>query len=184
MNGGKFPICCWNSDTYTNWLTQNGVNIALSMASGVGQMFLGGAFGVVGGISTIANTLAQVHQASMMPDQARGNTNCGDVVTADGTNTFMFYKMSIKKEFAKIIDGYFDSYGYQVNMFKVPESNHMKRYWYTKTKEVNIDGDIPNNDMQKIKDCYNNGIRFWKDTANIGIYPTSDDSGTISNSNR
>lgn len=29
---GKFPICNWDTDVYTNWLTQNGVNIGLSVA--------------------------------------------------------------------------------------------------------------------------------------------------------
>ncbi len=32
INLGKFPQVNWNSDAYTNWLTQNGVNIGMSMA--------------------------------------------------------------------------------------------------------------------------------------------------------
>jgi hypothetical protein len=32
INMGKFPICNWDTDVYTNWLTQNGVNIGLSVA--------------------------------------------------------------------------------------------------------------------------------------------------------
>lgn len=32
INLGKFPQVNWNSDAYTNWLTQNGVNIGMSVA--------------------------------------------------------------------------------------------------------------------------------------------------------
>lgn len=187
LNGGKYPVCCWNSDAYTNWLTQNGVNNAMSLVSGGIQLAAGigmvagtgglgalvGGGSVIGGISTIANTLAQKHQYSMVPDQVKGNTNCGDVITGATENCFMFYKMSIKKEFAEIIDKYFDAYGYQINMVKVPNKNHRSNYWYTKTIDINIDGSIPQNDIQKIKDCYNSGITFWKNPNNIQNYSVS-----------
>lgn len=175
INAGKYPICCWNSDTYTNWLTQNAVNIGISTVSGVAQMVFGGAFGVAGGISTIANTLAQVHQASMVPDQVKGNTNCGDVITGSSQNCFMFYQMSIKKEWAERLDKYFDMFGYKVNMVKTPNKAHRGRWWYTKTIDINIDGSIPGNDMQKIKDCYNNGITFWRNASEINNYDLSND---------
>lgn len=32
INLGKFPQVCWNSDAFTNWLTENGVNIGMSVA--------------------------------------------------------------------------------------------------------------------------------------------------------
>lgn len=184
LNLGKFPICNWTSDVYTNWLTQNAVNIGLNVASGVGQIVAGtaialgsgglgtavGGGSVVGGVSTIANQLAQIHQMKMTPDQSRGNINSGDVTTCMNQNTFTIYGMSIKKEYAQIIDGFFDMFGYKVNMVKVPLSDHRPEYWYTKTIDVSIDGDIPKEDMQKIKDCYNRGVTFWKNPANVGDY--------------
>ena len=30
FSGAKFPMCSWNSDAYTNWLTQNGVNLGFT----------------------------------------------------------------------------------------------------------------------------------------------------------
>ena len=187
LNLGKFPICNWTSDIYTNWLTQNSVNIGLNIASGVGQIIAGtaiavgsaglgtavGGGSVVGGVSTIANQLAQIHQMSFTPPQSRGNTNCGDVITATNNNTFTFYAMTIRPEVARIIDGYFDMFGYKVNSVKIPESNHRESYWFTKTIDVTIHAEIPQNHLEKIKGCYNNGITFWKDTANIGDYSVS-----------
>lgn len=176
INLGKYPTLNWTSDAYTNWLTQNAVNIGLQLVSGAGQIVAGAALAagtgglgaavgggqIVGGVSAIAGTLAQVHQQSFVPDQARGNLNAGDVVTASGQNDFHFYDMSIKAQYAKIIDEYFDMFGYKCNRVKIPEKNHRESYWYTKTIDANIVGGIPQDDLQTIKDCYNRGITFWK----------------------
>lgn len=189
INGGKFPALNWSSDMYTNWLTQNAVNIGidttsglLQMAAGVaaiaaapstGGMSLALAGGVVGGATSIANTMAEVNKAGYMPAQVKGNTNAGDIITMTGENDFHFYTMSIKNQYAKIIDSYFDMFGYKVNSVKVPNKAHRQAYWFTKTIDVSIDGAIPMKDMQKIKECYNNGVTFWRSTATVGDYSQS-----------
>lgn len=186
LNLGKFPICSWNTDVYTNWLTQNSVNIALSVGSGlvktIGGLSLAatGAGSVIGGgmalsgLSDIAGTLSQIYEHSLTPPQAEGNINNGDVMFSSA-NFITMYQMSIKEEYAQIIDKYFDMFGYKVNMVKVPNTNHRQNYWYTKCIDVNITGDVPQNDMRKIKDCYNKGITFWKNASNIEDYSVSND---------
>ena len=90
---GKFPTCGWVNDTYTNWLTQNAVNIGVGVATsgleiigGVGLMATGG--GAVGGAGSItsgalgiANSVGQIYQHSLIPNSAKGNTNGGDINT-------------------------------------------------------------------------------------------------------
>lgn len=180
---GKFPTCSWSTDLYTNWLTQNAVNIGVGIASG-GAQILGGAVAMASGnplgVGLMANgavgvaqTLGQVYQQSFTPPSAEGNTNGGDINTCNKMNLFHFYQMSIKAEYAKIIDGYFDMYGYKVNTVKRPSIAHRENYWYTKTIGVNIDGNIPMEDMKKIKQCYDTGITFWWNPANIGNYSVS-----------
>lgn len=189
LTGGKFPICNWATDVFTNWLTQNSVNIGLSMVSGglqvlggAGMMLTGagaiaGAGSMASGGLSIAQTLGQIHQHSMIPPQAEGNINSGDVITGMMQNKFTFNKMTIKGEYAEIIDSYFDMYGYKVNKLKKPNKNHRESYWYTKTIDVNIDsGSMPIMDLQKIKDVYNNGVTFWKNPDRIQMYK---DSNTI-----
>lgn len=185
INAGKFPICNWNTDVYTNWLTQNSTNIALSQLSGymqigagvIGGVMTGGLIGLVGGLGAVGNgamqitqTMAEVKKQALTPPQAEGNLNCGDVVSAMAENNFSYYKQTIKGEYAQMIDKYFDMFGYKVNMVKVPNKAHRSRYWYTKTIDVNIDGAIPNKDMQAIKNCYNNGITFWRSATEIQNY--------------
>ena len=185
INLGKLPIGSWTNDVYTNWLTQNGVNIGLNVVSsgaqivaGVGMMATGG--GAMAGASMVANggmsiasTLSQVYQHSLIPDQVGGNANCGDVNYQYDLIGLYFKRMSIKNEYARIIDGYFDMFGYKTNVVKVPNTNHRARWWYTKTIDVNIDGNIPNDDMQKIKNAYNNGITFWRNASEIQNYSLS-----------
>lgn len=179
---GKFPTLSWSEDLYTNWLTQNAVNIGIGVASaglnivgGLGLMATGGGAGAGAGMLAsgtlgIASTLGQIYQHEMIPNTAKGNVNGGDINTSHKMNLFHFYKMSIKSEYAKIIDKYFDMFGYKVNMLKVPNKNHRARYWFTKTIDVNINGAIPNDDLQQIKNCYNNGITFWRSDSEVDNY--------------
>lgn len=187
---GKYPTCAWISDSYTNWLTQNSVNNSIGLASGaitagvgiaalagapltagISTMAAGGM--IAGGAGMIANTLATKYRQSFVPDQAMGNINNGDVVTACGDNTFTFRYMSIKQEYAKIIDDYFSAYGYKVNTLKVPALNSRSKWNYIKTIDINITADIPQDDLQKIKEMFNNGITLWHDSAHFLDYSQS-----------
>lgn len=193
---GKFPVCAWATDVYTNWLTQNAVNIPLSLGSALvqtglgvassaiglaGAMATGGgslvALGMLGGIgagvsgaTSIASTMGEIYQHSLQPPQAEGNINSGDVTYASKNLTFTAYQMTIKPEYVKIIDNYFTMFGYKVNRLGNPLKNHRQSFWYTKTIDANIDGNLPLEDLQKIKQCYNNGITFWKNHDYFGNY--------------
>lgn len=186
LDGPKLPTCSWWNDSYTNWLTQNAVNIPLGLIGGIGGGATSGAIagatvggpygaiagGVLGGIGGISGTVAQVYEKSLAPITAKGGVNQGNLVFAKGLG-YSLYKRSIKEEYAKIIDGYFDMFGYKVCRVKTPNKAHRGRYWYTKTIDVNIDGAIPNKDLQKIKEAYNNGITFWRNGSEIGNYSLS-----------
>lgn len=179
LNLGKFPQCNWATDQFTNWLTQNGINIAtqivgagISIAGGIASGGLG--LAVAGGsIMSVANTIGEVYKASRVPPQTSGNVNSGDIITSSGANTFHFYGMSIKKEYAQIIDEYFSKYGYKVNRVKVPNKNHRQAWWYTKTIDTLISGDIPVEACEKIKEIYEKGITFWSNPATYKNYTMS-----------
>ena len=188
--GGKFPTCSWNSDAYTNWLTQNGVNNTLQMVSSIGQLAIGagmmatgvgavaGAGAIVGasnigsGIGGIIDVMKQKHNASFMPDQAKGNTNCGDIVYSAGKNVFTAYKMCVRNEVAKSIDEYFSRFGYQVNRVKVPNITG-RTYWnYVKigTGEDIGNGNVPNKFKDKLNQIFRNGTTIWHNHDNIGNF--------------
>ncbi len=187
--GGKLPLCGWNSDAYTNWLTQNGLNLAWQSAKGVAGAVLGGAMTAATGSSvllggynlsaiatglsaaeSIGDALVSMEQHSIMPDQARGNTNTGDVVFASGHCGYSLYPMSVRYEFAKIIDNYFSAYGYRINDTKVPNITGRTNWNYVKTIGAYVTGDIPQEDMAEYKKLLDTGITFWHNPATFLDY--------------
>ena len=168
LDGGKLPTCSWWNDGYTNWLTQNAVNIPLQglgsvvdLAKGV---FTGNIGGAVGGLSGIAGQVGQIYSHSLEPPTGKGGVNQGDLNYAF-RNAYYVYKMSIREEYAKAIDGFFSMFGYKVNRLGTPHLHVRTYYDYIKTIDVNIEGDIPETDLEEIRKMFNNGIRFWHNTT-------------------
>lgn len=176
--GGKFPTLNWSKDEYTNWLTQNSVNIGLGVASGaltiVGGLAsanpIGGVGGMIGGSMQIANVVGSIYEHSLQPNSAKGNVNGGDINVCDNKNGFYFYKMSIKAEYARIIDDYFSMFGYKTNRVKVPNITGRSKWNYVKTIDCNFDGDIPDSDLMIIRTMFNNGVTLWHDPSKIYDY--------------
>ena len=197
ITSAKYPICAWTTDAYTNWLTQNGVNMSMQwqkellgsavdiIGGGIRGALLGGPLGAAAGagvgaigagaslISVAKEQFQAKTQANMVADQSRGNANAGDIVWSKHKSQFTFIPMSIKAEYARCIDDYFDAFGYQVNRMKTPNTNHRQNWWYTKTMNANIVGNVPNEEMNEIKSAYNNGLTFWRNPSNFLNYSVS-----------
>ena len=177
LTGGKYPIASWGNDTYTNWLTQNSANIGLNLLGNTIKLVSSASLGdydssVNSGLG-IANSMAEIYQHSFNPIEARGNTNSGDVTYTCGKLTFSGYLMTVKSEYIKIIDQYFDMFGYKVNSVKLPNIFGRTNWNYVKTIGCNIIGDIPQGDLQKIKDMFNNGVTFWHNPSTFLDYSQS-----------
>ena len=109
----------------------------------------------------------------MTPDQVHGNLGAGDFMWAKYRSPFTFTPMGITQQYARICDDYLDVFGYQTNRMKVPNTNHRQNWWYTKTRNANIIGNVPNEEMNKIKSAYNNGLTFWRNPSNFLNYSVS-----------
>lgn len=183
---GGFPTCAWNQDVYKLWLAQNQHTNNLSMAmagltiaGGVGTMiFSGGAGAVAGagavlhGASSIASILSQKADKELQPAQARGNHSASVNVVA-GFQTFNIQRKSVGIEYARILDEYFDMYGYQTNRVKIPGRNYRENWVYTKTIGCHVSGNLCTEDLRKIESIYDNGITHWMNGDNIGNYSLS-----------
>lgn len=194
---GKYPTCAWSQDYYTNWLTQNAVNVSTSykkqafstlgniagslISASTGNVALSTMFAAQGVSSatsfggSILENMKQQTLAEMHPNSVSGNINGGDINTADMCNTFYFYKMSIKREYAEIIDKFFTKFGYTVNTLKVPnitgranfnyiEIGHGERFAY---------GEVPPIAIDEINLIAQNGLTIWHNHANIGNFNIS-----------
>lgn len=182
INLGKFPVCNWKSDVFTNWLTQNCINIASdfgrSAVNIIGSALPGkgkdaDTIGIANGAFDIMDSVGQIHSHSMVPAASHGNINCGDVMFAADLNNFEYQDMAIKPEYARIVDNFFDMYGYKTNLVKTPNMAHRERWWYIKTINLNCDGAIPMEDMKKFKRIYDNGVTFWRNASEIENYALS-----------
>ena len=177
INLGKLPVGSWDTDPYVNWLTQNGVNMTVDTAFDAltlaGGMATGNPAGVISGLSGITNTIGQVYQHSLQPPLAKGNVCNGDVNYAKGFTCIHFNYMSIKPQYAKIADDFFDMFGYATHRVKTPNTAHRQNWWYTKTIDCNITGNVPNDYMNQIKDAYNAGLTFWRNPSNFLNYSVS-----------
>lgn len=183
-----FPNCAFNTDAFKAWLAQNGTSLAVNTVGGVLTSIGAGAFGaalastpigavaslVMGAASAatrVANSVAKVDEALIMPNQAHGSAGSYALVQS-GMLNYVLIQKHIKKEFAEIIDNYFSMYGYATNKVKIPNRNGRPHWNYVKTGGANLKGTsgVPSDDMKKLVSIYDNGITFWKKGNELGDY--------------
>lgn len=178
---GKYPTCAWSSDAFTNWLTQNSVNMAVSLGltagSIAGTIATGGATAPIlaGAVMSVAgnigSTIGQFYQASLLPNINGGQAN-GDVIWACNRNMFSFRQMRVKTEYLKIIDDYFTRFGYAVKSLAMPNITG-RTYWnYVEigaSEEIGY-GEVPAKYMDTINNACRRGVTVWHNHANIGDY--------------
>lgn len=173
--GPKTPQCSWTSDIYTNWLTQNATNIAVDSMNASLSAGLNVASGnVIGGatnlLNSVTNSLTRAQQMSFVPNQIKGNVNSGDVHYSNRKCCFTITHRCIRREFAKIIDGYFSMFGYKVNTVKVPQWRSRPTWNYIKTQNCTFECDCPQDDAVKIQALFNNGFTVWHVPSQFGNY--------------
>lgn len=173
---GKFPTCGWTADSYTNWLTQQSINLPtklLTMAGGTsiaiatGNFVGAGALLGGGGIS-----LLNEFRAEGLKPNIEGGGNTADIVFGTDNNTFTYKCMRSKKEDIEIIDNYFSRFGYKINETKTP--NLTGRAYWNYIKIGNNDRFASGNIQTKFLDTINQiaqaGVTIWHNHANIGNF--------------
>ena len=181
----KYPVCSWTTDLYKNWATQNTLNLGFSTVGsatailGGGAMLLSGV-GIPAGLGLVAsgvgmagNLVKEYYQHSFTPPQAQGNVNSGDVVYSSDKMSIQYFKMTIRKEYAEIIDNYFSTYGYKVNLVKIPNVTGRLNWNFVKTVDCNLEGNIPQADLDELKGMFNRGVTFWHNTSTFLDYTQS-----------
>lgn len=188
LSAGKLPVCCWNSDVYVNWLTQNGVNLvgdvlkigvgitgstAFTLASLITGNVIGAVGGVIAGSSQVADIFSQagkLYEHSLAPDTIKGQANIGSPLLSIGQLEPRCYQMSIKTEYAKVIDEFFDMFGYKTNRVKLPNETGRLNWNYVETRNCNVCGSIPQQDLEKLRRIYNTGVTIWHNSATFLDY--------------
>lgn len=164
-----FPQCSWNTDTFKAYLAQASASGIGTVASALVKGAMNPAWGITSAVSSVADIVGQAVAHSVQPNQAHGSPGNSAMVAFKQKN-FAFTWKHIRAEFAKIIDEYFDVYGYATHRVKIPNVTG-RPYWnYVETRDCVITGSIPADDMRKICGIFNSGVTFWHNGGNIGNY--------------
>ena len=167
-----FPMCAWSNDAFKAWVAQNaGTITAKAIATGVdwATALLNPANGGTGAFNSTLGLLGEMFDHRRMPPQAHGNDN-GNLLFQNDKLTFSFRRKFIKAEYARIIDSFFDMYGYATHRVGLPNLNARPCYSYVKTVGASIDGLLPASVCSELEGIFNKGIRFWKTSAVFGSF--------------
>ena len=183
------PLCNWNTDQYTNWLASTShtrsmqyFHARVNQIVGMGESIISAVAG--GSANTIGNQLGSIQKIEMLnaeraDHEKDGNANTGTISQADTVYTsskvFGAYQYCIRAEYARKIDRVLSAIGYRTDTMKIPNIVGRRNWNYVQTQAVAIQGTIPQQDLQEIKNMFNNGVTFWHNPATFLDYSQNND---------
>ena len=110
---------------------------------------------------SIASTLAKIRDAEQVPASSRSLGGDYMFDYAYSCNRLYLVYKTIKPEYRDKLTAYFKQYGYKVNSLEVPNFHTRASWNYIKMKEPNVYGNIPMDDLMRIRDIFLKGITLW-----------------------
>lgn len=200
LSTGGYPQCGTNIDTYKAWLAQNAGSMTTSAIASLGQVGLGlgvtvasgflapetagvSMAGAVTGLSMMASGFSSIigqvgkhYDHEVKPNETAGNLGGTNITRMNaGFIDIFFYMKTIQRQYAMVIDDFFDLFGYKINKLKssqeVEQAISNRPTWnYIKTSGCIIHGDAPADVCSQIEAIHDKGIRYWKSLDNVGNY--------------
>jgi hypothetical protein len=186
---GKYPMGSWRGDQYTNWMTQNGINLFGTKIDGPTAHMIGGSLqaltsaaaddysGIGAGLGQMFGAAQEMYHASMIPSTIGGQVNSGDITYAYNKMSPSYYKMTIRAEYAAKIDDFLTRFGYKCNRIKLPNQLGRRNFNYVQigpTENIgystNESRSVPSESMEIINKIYRNGVSIWHSHDNLGNY--------------
>lgn len=168
-----FPQVAWPIDSYKAWLAQKatstGLGVAAQAVGTIAAATTGNLAGVVTGALGIASTVNNSIVDATKGSTTRGNQSASGLAAA-GANKIYVKKMCITRQYARMIDSFFDRYGYSCGEIKIPNRNTRPQWNYVKCDGAKVFGNLPTDARETIQDIYNKGVTFWRNADNVGNY--------------
>lgn len=176
-----------NKNTINNQMNSIIFNGAMngigSIVGGVASAATGNAAGVassaVGLVQGAGNTVLSIQgiQAKQkdidnLPPQLSKMGNSAAFSYGNEYYGFYLIKKQIKPEYQTKLSDFFNMFGYKVNEVKTPNFHTRANWNYVQTKSCNITGDFNHEDLQDLKNIFDNGITLWH-TDDVGNYSLS-----------
>lgn len=118
----------------------------------------------------VKQQMAQIEKQKLLPDSINLSSSNATLLGFGLQDKNIFTRYNIKAQFAERIDKFFDMYGYLTNKVKLPNTHNRPNWNYVKTIGVNIIANIPQTDLQTIKNIFDNGITLWHNTSTFLDY--------------
>ena len=127
----------------------------------------GAAIGASGAISSV---LAKSADLANTPPQVHGQVMNDAFNIATENVGFRVMHVTVREEYMRYLDWYFDVYGYKVNYTGIPNIHARKHYTFIKTIGMQITGPIPGYANREACEAFDRGITWWVDWGEIGNY--------------
>jgi len=188
-----------NKNSIENQKAQITFNGAMNVAGGVAQIGGGGIAAMSGNPFMMGAGLSQMGGGAMNVVTGAGNAhlqmealqakqkdiaNMPPQLSKQGSNTsydmghrydgITFIKKTLKPEYRKRLEQFFNMFGYKKNEIKIPNLHTRKNWNYVETKSCNITGDFNTEDLNEIKQVFDGGITLWH-TNDVGNYALSNE---------
>ena len=195
-----FPVCSFAVDSYQAYLAQKNAyfkqDLALALANGAVNTLSGTASGAIGGVTggpigsaigamqgfsnglidTTSNILSTVSNNmvinSVRPESpsAQKGSETPDIWFSTNGKGFSLYEKCITKNYAMMLDSYFDMFGYAIKQHGTPNMNARPHWTFVKTIGCNVTGNLPASDANDIESIFDSGCRFWHNIIEMGNY--------------
>ncbi len=140
---------------------------ATTAAAAVG----GGIHMIASGMRDQADVKNEVTVQSKTPAHRVG-TPSGNSLQGIGRNEGGFIAHGLTPESAKRLDAFFDVFGYEIDLVKVPNLTGRPSWNYVRTEGASMGGTIPADRLALINASLDRGLTFWH-TTDIGNYGLS-----------
>ena len=184
-----FPVCPYKTDYYKQYMankfgadaTQSSVNAVASLVT-TGLLAvaapalapIAGAHAVGTILTNFGNVVGDKIEASKKPNQMLNNNNSPNTSLHNTKFGYIAQRISLSKPEAEVMDNYFTMFGYAlnkiINVRTYMENSKRSKFFYIKTMGFNVQGNMPCDYKTEFDDIFNNGITFWKTTADVGDY--------------
>lgn len=195
-----FPVCSFSVDSYQAYLAQKNAyfkqDLALTTANGIINTGASAMQGAIGGamagptglaigamtgfsrglVDTSSDILKEVTNNMILnsvrpesPSAQKGNES-SDLWFSAGSKGFSLYEKCITKNYAMMLDSYFDMFGYAIKQHGTPNMNARPHWTYIKTIGCDASGSIPASDARDIEQIFDSGCRFWHNIIEMGNY--------------
>lgn len=174
-------------DTYQ--VAEQGIMMGMfsGLGSGVSDVMSGKPSGVSSGLGSLlsgqqqldalfvsANNqlraqMAQRKDKQVLPPTIHGKVMNDNINAAYNMNKFDFYCMSIRSQYARMIDDYWTAYGYPINRIQMPNITSRQSWNYIKTVGCTVQGAVDLAQLATLRKIFDNGVTVWH-TDDVGNY--------------